>query len=167
MGQEKMTKNELYERFAGEEMGDKELIAKPATTLLINEEGSFSAQTLDKHLMGRLFHLWRCWCSNADRADALPAPLLALQTPFRLGTKPSGTAPIPSPWESLLALPFNGGRGGGRSKGPWVKVWSRTWAHFSHTVRSGGRQLPATARTVDLISPDKRQGEFAEAQHHS
>lgn len=60
MGQEKMTKNELYERFAGEEMGDKELIAKPATTLLINEEGSFSAQTLDKHLMGRLFHLWQC-----------------------------------------------------------------------------------------------------------
>lgn len=35
-------------------MGDKKLIAKPATTLLINEEGSFSAQTLDKHLMGRL-----------------------------------------------------------------------------------------------------------------
>lgn len=57
-----MTKNELYERFAGEEMGDKELIAKPATTLLINEEGSFSAQTLDKHLMGRLFlsHPWQC-----------------------------------------------------------------------------------------------------------
>lgn len=91
-----MTKNELYERFAGEEMGDKELIATPATTLLINEEGSFSAQTLDKHLMGRLslpavvMLMLKC---RQSRCTACPA---AGSANTLQGWAPSPVAPLPS-----------------------------------------------------------------------
>lgn len=97
-----MTKNELYEKFAGEEMGDKELIAKPATTLLINEEGSFSAQTLDKHLMRRTLSPT---CGDADapmHTGCAACPANTLQA----GHQAHSTTPIPSPRESLPALPF-------------------------------------------------------------
>lgn len=101
-----MTKNELYEKFAGEEMGDKELIAKPATTLLINEEGSFSAQTLDKHLMRRTLSPT---CGDADapmQTGCAACPAVCSANTLQAGHQAHGTTPIPSPREYLPALPF-------------------------------------------------------------
>lgn len=51
-----------------------------------------------------LSHPWQCWHLNANRASVPTAPW----TPSRLGAQPRGTAPIPSPWETLPAPHFKG-----------------------------------------------------------
>lgn len=86
--------------------GDKELITKPATTSLINEQVSFSAQPPNRKISQKdslpPMVMLTLKCKQSEGA-ACPT------NTSRLGINPRGSTPILSLWESLPALNFKQG----------------------------------------------------------